>query len=261
MNHRSVDILVVVAITLVAATLALLVSADIVLIRILTLPLVLVLPGYALTSALFPRRTLGVPEHLVFILSLSLVIVILGGLALNWTSFGLRASSWAVLLGGITLGASAVALVRWRGQSTPAPRGLRVGHVGLTLRQGLLLGLAALIVCGAVAVSIIGAELQSYAGFTQLWILPAGGANAKNVVRLGVSDMESTAMEYRLDVNMDGKLVREWSSIDLSPNQKWVATLVLPPTGSTGTGRVEADLYRTGAPTTIYRHVVLWLGT
>jgi len=232
-----------------------------VLIRILTLPLVLVLPGYALTSALFPRRTLGVAEHLVFSLSLSVVIVILGGLLLNWTPFGLRSSSLAVLLAGITLAASAVALVRRRGQSLPAPGWLRMENAGFTLRQGLLLGLAALIVCGAVAVSIIGAERQSYPGFTQLWILPAGGANAENAVRLGVSNMESTAMEYRLAVSVDGKVVKEWPSIDLVPNEKWEATLVLPPTASAGVARVEADLYRTDAPTAIYRHVVLWIGT
>ncbi len=259
MNHRSVDIFAVIAFTIVAAVLALLVPADIVLIRILTLPLVLVLPGYALTSALFPNRSLGVPERLVFSLGLSLTIVILGGLALNWTPFGLRASSWAVLLAGITLGASAVALLRRRGQSVSVPGWLRVGNVGLTFRWGLLLGLAAAIVCGAVAVSIIGAERQSYAGFTELWILPAGGANPENVVRLGVNNMESTAMEYRLDVNVDGKVVKEWPSIDLEPHEKWEAPLVLPPTGSVA--RVEVDLYRANAPTTIYRHVVLWLGT
>lgn len=260
MKHRSTDIFAVVATTIVAAVLAVLVPPDIVLIRILTLPLVLLLPGYALVSALFPNHSLGVAERLVFSLGLSMAIVILGGLALNWTPFGLRASSWAVLLAGITLAASAVALVRRRGQSTSAPGWLGVGNI-FTLRQGLLLGLAAVIVCGAVAVSIIGAERQSYAGFTQLWILPAGGANAENAVRLGVSNMEAIAMEYTLAVNVDGKGVKEWPSIDLEPNGKWEATLVLPQNGHAGAVRVEADLYRADAPTTIYRHGVLWLGT
>jgi uncharacterized membrane protein len=261
MNYRSVDIFTVIAIAIVAAVLALVVPQDIVLIRILTLPLVLVLPGYALTSALFPERAFGVAEHLVFSLGLSLIIVILSGLALNWTPFGLHPSSWAVLLSSITLSASAVALVRRRGQSISAPGWLRIGNVGLTLRQGLLLGLATVIICGAVAVSIIGASRQSYARFTQLWILPAQGANTKNTVRLGVSNMESTVMQYRLDVNVDGKVVKEWPAIDLNSNEKWEATLVLTPTGSVGVAKVEADLYLIEASTTIYRHVVLWLGT
>lgn len=261
MNYRSADIFAVITITVFAVVLALLVPQDIVLIRILTLPLMLVLPGYALMSALFPKRAFGISECLVFSLSLSLIIVILGGLLLNFAPSGLRASSWAVFLSGIILGASSVALVRRRGQSGSAPGWLRVGNVGLSFRQGLLLGLAVVIVCGAVAVSIIGAERQPYAGFTQLWIQPAGGPDTKNAVRLGLSNMEAKAMEYTLTINVEGKVVKEWPSIDLNPNGKWEATLVLLPTGSAGSVRVETDLYRADAPTTIYRHVVLWLGT
>ncbi|MFL5656160.1 MAG: DUF1616 domain-containing protein [Ktedonobacteraceae bacterium] len=261
MNYKSVDIFVVIALTIIAVALAFTVAPVNVLGRILTLPLVLVLPGYALVAAMFPKQALGGAERAVFSLGLSLVIVILGGLVLNWTPFGLQAASWAVFLSGISLGACAVTLVRRRGQSISTSGWLWAGNIGLTFRQGLLLGLAAVIVCGAVAVSIIGAERQSYAGFTQLWILPAGGASAEDAVRLGVSNMESTAMEYRLAVNVNGKVVKEWPSIDLNPNEKWEATLVLPLTASAGDARVEADLYRTDVPTTIYRHVVLWLGT
>jgi len=262
MKYKSLDkdILVVIAITLVAAVLAFAVPSNIVPIRILTLPLVLVLPGYALTSALFLPHSLGEPERLLFSLGLSVVIVILGGLALNWTPFGLRASSWAVLLAGITLGSCAVALVRRRGEHLSVSGWSRVVKDGLTFRQGLLLGLAALIVCGAVTTSIIGASQQARPGFTQLWILPTGGISPKNTVRLGVSNMESTVMDYSLNVNVDGKVVKKWPSISLNPNEKWEATLALPLTTRTTNARVEAMLYRADAPTTIYRDVVLWVG-
>src|SRR6266852_3562397 len=286
MNYKSVDILVIIVITIVAVALAFVVPPDSVPGRILTLPLVLVLPGYALMASVFPRRSLGTVECLVFSLGLSLVIVVLGGLVLNWTPFGLRASSWSLLLGSITLGACAVALARRRGlrtchaertrsisalfrtchaertRSISALYGLlRIKGVGLTFRQGLLLGMAVVIICGAIAISNIGAAQQPFPGFTQLWILPAGGANPKNAVRLGVSNMESTAMEYSLAVNVDGKVVKLWPSIDLKPSEKWETTLMLPQTAHIGAVRVEVVLYRTNAPATIYRHVVLWLGT
>src|SRR5712692_3295196 len=286
MNYKSVDILVIIVITIVAVALAFVVPPDSVPGRILTLPLVLVLPGYALMASVFPRRSLGAVECLVFSLGLSLVIVVLGGLVLNLTPFGLRASSWSLLLGSITLGACAVALARRRGlrtchaertrsisalfrtchaermRSISALFGLlRIKGVGLTFRQGLLLGMAVVIICGAIAISNIGAAQQPFPGFTQLWILPAGGANPKNAVRLGVSNMESTAMEYSLAVNVDGKVVKLWPSIDLKPSEKWETTLMLPQTAHTGAVRVEVVLYRTNAPATIYRHVVLWLGT
>ncbi len=310
MNHKSVDILAVVGMTIIAIALAFAVSPDNVFGRILTLPLVLVLPGYALTSALFARRTLGGPERLVFSLGLSLMIVVMVGLVLNGTRYGLSASSWSLFLSSITLIASAVALVRRRGQSistsgwfsslpisfwsrlwswltrqslhinstmrnglsptfTKMPQKIWLmmrgwvggGDVGLTFRQGLLLGLAVVVVFGAVAVSVIGAVRQPFAGFTQLWLLPTGGAGPQRAVHLGVSNMELTAMEYSLNVSMDGQIVKVWDSIDLKPNEKWEATLMIPQTSRAGAVKVEALLYRSDAPMTIYRHVTLWLGT
>ena len=255
MKHRSIDILVVVAITIVAVALTFTVTANSVLGRIWTLPLVLVLPGYALTAVMFPRGSLGVLDRLVFSLGLSVAIVILGGLALNWTPFGLRASSWSVLLASITLGACVVALVRRQGRSVTGSARWGVRIPGFTIRQGLLLGLAAVIVCAAIVVSSIGAAQQPFPGFTQLWILPTGGAKTSNAVHLGVSNMELKAMQYRLIVNMDGKVVKVWPSIGLKSNEKWEATLVLPQTEYV---QVEALLYRAVAPTTIYRHVTLW---
>lgn len=255
------DILVVIALTLIAVTLALVLPPDWVPGRIVTVPLALVLPGYALTAAAFPRRAFGLPERIVFSLALSLVSLILGGLLLNLTPWGLRAASWAGLLGAVTLGACAVALLRRRRHGLSPSAWVRSGTIGLTFRQGLLLGLAALLVCAAVALSIIGAQRQPYPGFTQLWMLPAGGANPKNAVRLGVNNMELTAMEYRLTVDVDGKLVKEWPSIDLNPHEQWEATLLLPQAGHAGTTKVEGDLFQADAPTTLYRHVELWLGT
>ena len=262
MKHGSIDILVVIVITIVTATLAFTVTPENVPVRILTLPLVLILPGYALTSALFLRQAFGTPERLVFSLGLSLVSVILGGLVLNWTPFGLRTASWSVLLTGITLAACAVTLVRRRGQRILTPEWLGMGGPGFTFHQKLLLGLAALVVTAAIAVSVIGAEQQFRPGFTQLWILPAGGAtHAKNIVHIGMSNMESKTMRYRLAVDVDGKVVKEWPSINLSPNQKWEVIFVLPQTEFSGAAKVEVRLYWLQASTRLYRYVVLWLNT
>jgi uncharacterized membrane protein len=257
-SYRTIDLLIAITITIVDVALVFALPSTNVIGRILTLPLVLVLPGYALTCALFPKRALGILQCVVFSLALSLGIVILGGLALNWMPFGLHTRSWSVLLSGITLIASTVALIRRRGQYISASAWLRV-DLGLNVRQGLLLGLAAIVVCGAGAVSYRGAAQQPFPGFTQLWILPADGASVKNTIRLGVSNMELTAMEYNLSVNMDGKVVKVWPSIYLKLNEKWEVTLVLPHTTLTHTAKVEALLYQTKAPTKIYRHVVLWL--
>jgi uncharacterized membrane protein len=264
MKQRVVDInmLVVMILTIVAVVLVFIVPSEWLALRILTLPLVFVLPGYALMRALFSGQAFGNAERLIFSLGLSLSIVILGGLVLNLTSFGLQARSWVVFLGAVTLGASLVALLRQRrqGETVEGWSGLKGIH--LTFRQGLLASLAVLVVGGAFVVSIIGAQQQPRSGFTQLWMLSASGTSkAEDAVRLGLSNKESRPMQYRLAVDMNGKVMKEWSAIDLSPNQQWEATLVLPQTGHSSSERVEAMLYRTDAPTKIYRDVVLWLGT
>jgi len=263
MKYKSFDkdMLVISVLAIIATILGVVLPGDWVVGRILTLPLVFVLPGYALTSALFPGQALELPKRLVFSLGLSLAMVVLGGFLLNLTPTGLQASTWALLLGGITLAACVVTFIRRRRQGIPVAEWQGGWSPGFSLRQGLLLGMAALIVCGAFAVSIIGAEQQPHPGFTELWILPAGGANAKNAVSLGVSNMESAMMEYRLAVKVDGKVVKEWLSIDLNPNEKWNVTLQLPQLNLSGAIKVEADLYRANAPASIYRYVVLWLGS
>jgi uncharacterized membrane protein len=258
MKYRSIDMQVVIALTIIMVTLVFVLPSNALPGRILTLPLVFILPGYATTAALFTGQALKAPKRIVFTLGLSLVIVVLAGLLLNLTPIGLQAGSWAVFLGAITLASSVIALIRRQRQNLPASGGINAWNIGLSLPQGLLLGLAALIVCGAFAVSIIGAEHQPYPGFTQLWLVPASGSNQQHTVNIGLSNMESTTMEYRLVVNVNGKVVKQWSTIDLNPNGKWDTTLAIP-LSSAGSAKVEADLYRTNAPRSLYRHVVLWL--
>jgi hypothetical protein len=70
--------------------------------------LVLVLPGYALTAALLPRRSLGRPELALCVLGLSLAVAALGGLLLNFAGH-LSRPSWDSLLSVVTVGCCAIA--------------------------------------------------------------------------------------------------------------------------------------------------------
>ena len=61
---------------------------------ILGLPFILFLPGYTLTAALFPRRTdLGSIERVALSFGLSIAVVPLIGLILNYTPWGIRLPS------------------------------------------------------------------------------------------------------------------------------------------------------------------------
>jgi uncharacterized membrane protein len=178
--------------------------------------------------------------------------VIFSGLLLHWTSLGLRAVAWAIVLGDTTLVFSLVALVRrWRWIADDAPgRGL-----GLTLLQGAQLGMAALLVGGALMLARDGATERRGDGFTQLWALPAD-ASGQGSLRLGVSNRESKIMHYRLDITSDGSVVRSWPLIALAPDEQWETMVALP--ARPGPTAFEAELYKLDTPETAYRRVVFW---
>jgi uncharacterized membrane protein len=219
-----------------------------------TLPLVLWLPGYALTAALFPGHWPGTAERIAMSLGLSLVLAILGGLALEWAGLDLRAASWAVLLGNTALLASLVALVRrWR---TPVIAESSSRAV-LAPREAILLGAAALVVAGALLVAREGAARQRATAFTQLWVLPAGPADSGRV-RLGVANHEQHETRYSLRVTAGGTAIESWPLITLGPGEQWEGSIALssaPPAAP-----LEAMLYRLDVPEQAYRRVVFWPG-
>ncbi|HMC49076.1 MAG TPA: DUF1616 domain-containing protein, partial [Solirubrobacterales bacterium] len=109
-RRQSVDLGVVCAASLLSAVLVALPLGGLVT-ALLLVPLVLVLPGYALTAALFPPGTLPPEDRLVYIFVLSLSAASLGGL-LWQLAFGLEQATWTLILVLISLAASAVALRR-----------------------------------------------------------------------------------------------------------------------------------------------------
>lgn len=251
MARRSSDLALATAIAGAAALSTLLGVSNPALRIALALPLGLVLPGYAITAAALPRYTLGLAERLLFSIGVSLAVTALGGLVLNWTPWGLQAGLWVLWLFSLTLGASAIAMVRRR-------RGAEVATeargVGLNLRQGLLLGLAALVVVAAIGVARVPAPQQGLQGYSMLWIWPRSLTDQRTV-RLGVSCMEFKPTTYRLQLEVNGRIVEEWPSIALDPGQTWEDRVELS-TEQIETGQVEASLYRQDAPAQVYRHVV-----
>ena len=76
--------------------------------------LTLVLPGAALTRAMFPQRHLSGVERLVLALALSLATVALGGLGLYAAGIRLAQPSWVALTAGVTVLAAVVGQFRLR---------------------------------------------------------------------------------------------------------------------------------------------------
>ena len=80
---------------------------------LLGLLLVLFLPGYSLIAALFPKRDdLDGIERIALSFGLSIAVVPLLGLALNYTPFGIRLVPILIVLSMFTISLAVVACVR-----------------------------------------------------------------------------------------------------------------------------------------------------
>lgn len=216
----------------------------------IALPLVFILPGYAIIAAIFPDQSLSLIERLLYSLGLSLTIMILGGLGLHATPWGMQKYSWICFIAIVTLSASGVALYRrWSRHTTPSR-----AKTGLSLHQGLLLTLSLVVLISAIGVAYYGAQQQQTL-FTQLWIMPADKVGA-NTVRLGVDNFESVEMTYQLKLTEGNAEVNQWQYIRLAPGERWDTTVELPSEPSAST-IVEAVLYRIDVPNQPYRIVTL----
>ncbi len=212
--------------------------------------LVLALPGYAATAAMFPPPRLNTPERALLSVGLSLTTSALGGLLLNVTPWGLRPWTWAILLATVTILGSAVALLRRR-------FGARFAIPSLAAVASSLVrfGMAGGILASAVAIAVVGATTDPSGRVTLLWIVPAQDSNSAVIVGIRTSDH---AAEYRLELSRGGQTLESWAPIALQPGEAWVKEVDVARAGS---GQpVEARLYRVYAPEEVYREARVWLG-
>jgi hypothetical protein len=211
-----------------------------------------VLPGYASIRALAAVAPLELPERAVVVVTLSIAAVLLGGLALNFTPWGLERTSWALYLLAFTVIASAVAAVRGSTEPTRRPSH-RVWRRPWSLRPlGLLLAALAITVTAAsLAIAQTTVPNHTVRGYTLLSATPV--ANQSRVVAQVVNEELSPAV-YRLEARADGRVVRIWRRITLDPSASW--HVAISRLRSPFRGRLAFHLYRSGEKN-VYRRVFL----
>lgn len=230
----------------------------------LAIPLVLVLPGYAVLLMMSPRHVKGL-EGICYVVGLSMSIGIATGYFLN--HFGaLNASGWAQALTTICLAAAGASSLKQNEPTIfvlPHSAGLLVGARPL-LRQPFgrrfaLLAASLAMTGTAVSVASRGAESLREFKYTELWIAPSQAAR-KDEFQLGIRNMEGHPARYGLEVTADGKLISKWDAIDLGDGSTWgeISSAFL---GLKKKTRVEARLFRLDDPSRLYRQAWLNLPT
>jgi uncharacterized membrane protein len=198
---------------------------------------------------MMPGLTLGSIERALIGIVLSMAITAIGGLALNWSPFGLRPDSWVVFLGGFTL---VTCLVEYFKQNRQINIVLTPRNVSIKSHQIFIILLSIAMTVGAIAYTIIGEAQQPVPLFTEFWILPTTGSH--HTIRVGICNWEASTKEYSVQVKENGLIVYKSPLIQVDQGKSWESLIDFAQDFQSGM-IVEAELVQSETPELVYRHV------
>jgi len=268
--RASLDVLLALALGLVAlALVAVSPPEESSLVRVaIAMGAVLFVPGFLSLAALYPHPTAPMPhERAVLSFGLSLAVVSLVGLGLNFSPWGIRPIPFMVALALGDVAASAVAILRRRGRARMGD--VTTPRVAWRSASRLVLPAASLAAAGLgaiVVLALLGSPRQEQ--FTEFYLRGPGGsiedlpgsvrANDEVATRLTVANREGSTQRYRVEPVLGGQRLPSIEIGDLVGEAVWERVLSFPATGTIGRTTLRFDLYR-GTESGPYRSLVLRL--
>ncbi len=267
------EVLLIVLLTLVTIPLALLSTGPVrVIVGILFL---LFIPGYTLVAALFPKKnSLDAIERVALSTGMSIAIVSLTGLALNYTPWGIHLRQVLISITSLTLVFSTVVIIRrlrlpkdQRFEPRVRVRSETRSEMGRA-NKALSIVFVVLILTAVAALAYAATTLRAGEKFTQFYVLGTEGTadnypsklqmGQTGEVTLGVANHERQGASYSIEIRIDGEKVQAMGPISLADGEKWEGKLVFEPTKA-GQGQ-ELDLWLyIGQGSEPYRELRLWL--
>ncbi len=241
---------------------------------ILGLPLVLFFPGYSLILALFPKKhQIDSIERVALSFGLSIAVVPLIGLILNYTSLGITLYTTLYSVAGFIFAMSLIAWLRSRRLDNSERFNIEF-EIGRPTRSGNKWDKAlslVLVVAILAAISVLGYVLATPKvgeKFTEFYILGPEGEAAdypttlsvgeQAVVMLGIVNREQGIVDYRVEIVIDGTAFNEIGIITLENEGKWEELVTFSANHSGNDQKVEFLLYRDGQ-SEVYRSIHLWI--
>ncbi|HWS83933.1 MAG TPA: DUF1616 domain-containing protein [Ktedonobacteraceae bacterium] len=253
MRQKDIDLIVAIVLSMLNVLWALLPDHLPVIGVILAIPLVFLLPGYALTQVLSYQRSFDALHHLMLSIGLSLAIDIVSGFVLNMLPGGLQATSWAILLGLFTTGCSVLGVyLRQKIHMQQASS----WHIPFTFPNAMVLALAIVVTILSILYSVLGVMQQPHKLFTQLWLLPASQTRQSCAVQVGVQNFEATSTTYGVEMRINGVLMHTWLPVSLETQHSWEQQVSLTP-GTADGMQITVQLYRVENTRVVYRKVNL----
>lgn len=204
----------------------------------LGIPFVLFLPGYALVSVLFPRRhDLSGIERIALSFGLSMAVVPLMALILNYTPWGIRLHPILITLALFNIVAAALAYYR-QGKlvqeerlsfhlNFPLPHWKAMDR----LDRAIFISLAAAVLAALASLTYVIATPKPGEKFTEFYILGPQGM-AENYPKeaivgeplyliVGIVNHEHQPAAYRVEIKAGNQTIQEIYTCPLEHEQKW----------------------------------------
>jgi uncharacterized membrane protein len=273
-RRTGLDLIVLNALTLILVIGVFLIPTSVIRL-IIGLPAVLFFPGYALIAALYPRHeSIDGIHRAVLSLGMSLAVVPLVGLVLNYTPWGITLVSISCCIPSLILALSVVAWVRR--MALPAEERfyidfrLRLPGLGENRLDKALVVLLLLSVVAAVSVAgYVIAQPKVEERFTEFYILGAEGIAADYAseaivgetveVTVGIINREHETTSYRLVLMLDGIEIGDRGPMVLEHGEEWKQSIGFKATGVGNDQELELLLYRDMAPEPYLGPLRLWI--
>ena len=249
---------------------------------VLGLPMVLFLPGYALIAALFPHRDdLDGIERTALSFGLSIAVVPLLGLGLNYTPWGIRLVPILITLSFFTLGMCVIAVYRRselpEGEAFSVPfraalhsmRQEVFAHEQSRLDRILTIILVLSILASVTMLVYVIVTPKQGEKFTEFYILGPGemaddyptrfNLSESGTVIVGVVNHEYASVEYTLDIALDNESIYPGQQLVLAHNQTWEEFVTFTPTKVGQDMKLQFLLYKDGNYSASYRDLHLWI--
>ena len=240
---------------------------------ILGLPFVLFFPGYTLLSALFPRKnSLKDIERLALSFGLSIAVVLLIGLALNYTSWGITLNS---ILYSLSAFVAITSIVAWFRQWKLPNEEKFIFYLEFAswgkrnLGEKILSIILVFVILGTIGVVVYTIAVpKTGERFTEFYVLDSEG-KAENYldtiflgqggkVVLGIINHEHETTTYRIEIVIDGENTGEVGPVSLESEAKWEQVVTITPVKKGDKQKAEFLLYK-GDSADVYESVHLFI--
>lgn len=247
---------------------------------ILGIMMVLFLPGYALIAALFPgKKDLDEIERLALSFGLSIAVVPLIGLVLNFTPFGIRLVPVLISISFFTLVLLLLAYLRRSNLSEKERFEIPLSNIFSSLKseisrsnKGIDRILSIILIVSILAsiimlIYVISVPRQGEK-FTEFYILGDKGkaegypgqlkvGNSISVI-LGITNIEYKPINYTLKISIEDQTLKTMK-VTLLHNSTWEKKVSFTPEKAGDNRKLEFLLYKENNFTAPYRDLHLWV--